>query len=87
MWKNIQTKRSLYETLTKENSLGINLYKNDSLLLCKIIQQIKTENEPLPAISSARPGFFYVNVAPQNIPLQNALADLGAKHTQNSYRI
>ena len=73
--------------LTKENSVGINQYTNDSLLLCKIIQQIKTENEPLPAISSVRPGFFYVNVAPQNIPLQNALADLGAKHTQNSYRI
>jgi UDP-4-amino-4,6-dideoxy-N-acetyl-beta-L-altrosamine N-acetyltransferase len=73
--------------LSQENSVGINLQTHDSNLLCKIIQQVRSENEPLPAISSVRPGFFYVNVAPQNTPLQNALTDLGAKLTQSSFRI
>ena len=73
--------------LTQENSVGINLQTNDSRLLCKIIQQVRSENEPLPAIPSVRPGFFYVNAASQNTLLQNALHDLGAKHTQNSFRI
>ena len=73
--------------LTQENSVGINLQTHDSNLLCKIIQQVRSENEPLPAIPSVRPGFFYVNAAPQNTLLQNALHDLGAKHTQNSFRI
>ena len=73
--------------LTQENSVGINLQTNDSRLLCKIIQQVRSENEPLPAIPSVRPGFFYVNAARQNTLLQNALHELGAKHTQNSFRI
>ena len=73
--------------LTQENSVGINLQTNDSRLLCKIIQQVRSENEPLPAIPSVRPGFFYVNAAPQNTLLQNSLHELGAKHTQNSFRI
>jgi hypothetical protein len=73
--------------LSQENSVGINLQTHDSNLLCKIIQQVRSENEPLPAIPSVRPGYFYVNVAPQNAALRFALDDLGAKLTQNSFRI
>lgn len=73
--------------LTQENSVGINLQTHDSNLLCKIIQQVRSKNEPLPAIPSVRPGYFYINVAPQNAALRFALDDLGAKLTQNSFRI
>lgn len=73
--------------LTQENSLGINLQTHDSNLLCKIIQQVRSKNKPLPSIPSVRPGYFYVNVAPHNAALRFALDDLGAKLTQNSFRI
>ena len=73
--------------LTDENSLGINLLTTDSGIFCQIIQQLKRNYEPLPAKPSVRPGFFYVNAAPENSCLKLALADMGAKHTQNSYRI
>ena len=70
----------------QENSVGINLQTHDSNLL-QNHQQVRSKNEPLPAIPSVRPGYFYVNVAPQNAALRFALDDLGAKLTQNSFRI
>ena len=73
--------------LSQENSVGINLQTLDSNLICKIIKQVMSKNEPLPAIPSVRPGYFYINVAPQNTALRFALDDLGAKLTQNSFRI
>lgn len=73
--------------LSLDNALGINLLTIDAEIFCQIIQQVKTDYEPLPAKPSVRPGFFHVNVAPENSVLKLALADIGAKHTQNSYRI
>jgi len=73
--------------LTNENALGINLQTNQAAAFLQIIQQVKNENVPLPPIASVRPGYFFVNVATKNIALKNALDDLGATKTQNSYRI
>ena len=73
--------------LSDDNAVGINLLTEDSDIFCQIINQVKKENEPLPGIPSVRPGFFFINAAPENGSLQSALSDLGAKHTQNSYRI
>ena len=73
--------------LTNENALGINLHTDNAASLIKIILQVKNAITPLPSIASVRPGYFYVNVAPQNALLKAALNDLGATETQNSYRI
>lgn len=73
--------------LTEENAVGINLLTIESDIFYQIIQQLKSNYEPLPAKPSVRPDFFYVNAAAENSALKLALADIGAKHTQNSYRI
>ena len=73
--------------LSKDNAIGMNLVTEDSDMFCKIVHKVKKENEPLPAIPSVRPNFFFINVAPKNNALHIALADLGAKHTQDTFRI
>ena len=73
--------------LTKENSVGINLTKDDSGLYLEVIEKIRAENQPLPEIPSMRPGFLFLNVAPGNRSLTHALEKLGAVKTQSSFRI
>ena len=73
--------------LTNDNAMGINLQTEDSKILGKVICKLREENNPLPEAPSVRPSYFFANVAPSNLALQQALADLGAQHTQNSYRI
>ena len=73
--------------LTDDNAIGINLIEEDQRIYFGILEKIIHENKPLPPIPSVRPKFFYVNVAPENFILKNALAKLGAKHTQCSYSV
>ena len=73
--------------LTNDNAIGINLIEEDQRIYYGILEKIIHENTPLPQIPSVRPKFFYVNVAPENLALKDALSKMGAKHTQCSYRI
>lgn len=73
--------------LTNENAIGVTLLYQDSEIYCQVIQVVRMQNDPLPPIPSVRPAYFFVNAAPENFPLQHALMDIGAKHTQNSYRV
>jgi RimJ/RimL family protein N-acetyltransferase len=73
--------------LTNDNAVGINLQTEDSAIFQQVITQVLERNNPLPGDPSVRPDFFYTNVAPGNSALQNALANLGAKYTQKSFRI
>ena len=73
--------------LTNENAIGVNLSGQNSEIYCQVIQVVKEQNDPLRPIPSVRPAYFFVNAAPENAPLQHALLDMGAKQTQNSYRV
>ena len=61
--------------LSEDNAVTQSLTE-DSDIFCQIINQVK----------KGLIGDLY-NAAPENGSLQSALSDLGAKHTQNSYRI
>ena len=73
--------------LTKENALGINLVTEESAIYRSALQKIIEENEPLPPIPSVRPEFLFVNVAPGNHALLDALSAMGTKLTQKTYRL
>jgi UDP-4-amino-4,6-dideoxy-N-acetyl-beta-L-altrosamine N-acetyltransferase len=73
--------------LSIDNALGIQLTADEPKSYQTVIEKIRSENRPLPAIPSVRPGFLYVNVAPDNRSLNQALLELGAKQTQSSFRL
>ena len=66
--------------LTKENALGIQLTADEPKSYQAVIEKIRSENHPLPAIPSVRPGFLYA-CPPDNRSLSKHF-ELGAKQTQ-----
>jgi len=73
--------------ITNENAVGINLSFDNTDFFKEIISWVTSENTPLPPIPSVRPSFFYINVAPTNDSLINAIDQMNGEVTQVSYKI
>jgi hypothetical protein len=71
--------------ITYENGIGINLKLEDISLHKEVITKTINEFTPLPPIPSVRPEFFFVNTAPTNTSLIEALECLGCKESQKTY--
>ena len=71
----------------RDNSLGINLitYEEKKVLWC--LEFIKKEFEPLSAIKSVTPPFFYLNVSPENTEMISLLKRAGHEQIQLSFRV
>ena len=74
--------------LTEQNTIGINIYDEiiDELLPI-ILNEIKSNFIPLPAVRSVRNGVFAVNVSPSNQNLVKAMEKFGYTPVQISYMI
>lgn len=74
--------------VTDQNTIGINIL-DDWIVksFSSVIEQIKSNLVPLPAIKSIRSEFFSINVAPSNVKLIEALERKGCVLAQLSYVI
>ena len=70
-----------------DNSIGIDLleYNNENVL--EVINYIKDNHQPLPAIKSVRRSEFFVNVAPENAEFLLTLKNLDKGEIQRSFAI
>lgn len=73
--------------ITRENGIGINLKVEEISIYQKVIARVTEEFDPLPAIPSVRPHFFFVNAPPSNTSLNQALEKLGYRVTQKTYKV
>jgi hypothetical protein len=72
--------------VSNENTIGINIIKNESLeLISSILDMVKKKHSPLPPIKSIRGSFFSVNVPPSNNFLINSLKKSGAELAQVTF--
>lgn len=72
--------------LTNENTLGINIVNSSvNEIIGLIVNFVKSNFEPLPAIPSVRNGRFTINVPPTNVELIDSLTCLGSELAQLTY--
>jgi|AntAceMinimDraft_12_1070368.scaffolds.fasta_scaffold04988_7 hypothetical protein len=74
--------------VTNQNTIGINI--NDDKLrrsMRFIIDKIKSEFEPLPAIKSIRAGHFSINTSPSNANFISALEAYGCRVSQVCFTV
>ena len=70
-----------------DNSIGINLIKQEMFVIKTILDFVKANFVPEPAIKSMIPNYFYCNISSKNIQLKNILEELNFQHLQISFRI
>lgn len=73
--------------LKADNSIGMNLLINDACLVLEVIDFIKQNHQPQPAVPSMVPPYFYINVSASNTEAQNAMTAAGLIPLQISYKI
>tara|TARA_B100000768_G_scaffold177471_1_gene191711 strand:- start:777 stop:1202 length:426 start_codon:yes stop_codon:yes gene_type:complete len=74
--------------ISKENTIGINFsVSTDYKFIEEVLNYVKANYSPLPAIKSIRGGAFSINVSPKNKTLITALEILKSKVVQISYSI
>ncbi|MEC8009621.1 MAG: hypothetical protein VX185_02535 [Pseudomonadota bacterium] len=73
--------------ILNDNCLGLNLVTITPEYVSACIEFIKNTYEPMPAIKSVRPGFFFVNVAPGNMALKQALEQLNSTLIQHTFAL
>lgn len=72
--------------ISNENTIGINIIKNENLdLISSILDMVNKKHSPLPPVKSIRGSFFSVNVPPSNKFLIESLKKLGAKLAQVTF--
>ena len=70
-----------------DNSVGINVTLQNKEILISILSFLKDNHYPNKVAASLIPPYFYVNVASDNIELQNLFERLDARALQVSYKI
>ena len=70
-----------------DNSIGLNLGIQNIELIEFIINYIRIEFKPEPAISSLVPSYFYFNISKSNLELQKIFNKLNINSFQVSYKI
>lgn len=72
--------------VSNENTIGINIIKNESVeLISSILDMVKKKHSPLPPVKSIRGSFFSINVPPSNKFLIKSLKKLGAEVAQVTF--
>jgi len=71
--------------LSKDNSIGIFLKRNDKKEVKYLIELILKEYKPLKPIKSVRGSYFHFNVNPDDKFLIKVLLDLRMKHIQSTF--
>lgn len=75
---------SLY--VKNDNSIGLNLQKNENYLVKSCLEFIKKNLKPNPSIPSMVPEYFFVNVSASNYELIKILKKLSLKQIQISFK-
>ena len=73
--------------ISKDNSLGIDLNKENLKHLKGVLDILFQKYKPLKSIPSVRSKEFFINVSDKNIPLQEALKKLKYVPIQISYQL
>ena len=68
----------------KNNCIGINLI-SDIHLFPTVVKLILKTHKPLKEIKSVRPSYFYINIAPDNIEIEDQLAKINAPKIQSTF--
>lgn len=76
---------SLY--IKDDNSIGLNLQKNENYLVKSCLKFIKKNFKPKPSIPSMVPEYFFVNVSASNNELIKILKKRSLKQIQISFKI
>ena len=88
-WYLISLKKSYIGSfyIKYDNSVGINITLQNQEILISILSFLKDNHSPSKVAASLITPYFYVNVASDNIELQNSLKRLDARALQVSYKI
>ena len=73
--------------IQNDNSIGLNLLTISLKIVKTILDYIKGEFEPLNAVASKIPSYFYINVAYSNAELKKILIKLDCIPIQTSYQL
>jgi len=70
-----------------DNSIGLNLVRQDKESLLEIIAFIRLNLQPKAQSPSLVPNYFYINTPQSNTDLQRLLGEIGLLPIQVSYRV
>jgi hypothetical protein len=70
-----------------DNSIGLNLVRQDKKTLLEIITFIRLNLKPKAESPSLIPRYFYINTPQSNSDLQRLLGEIGLLPIQVSYRV
>ena len=70
--------------IMKNNCIGINLI-SDIHLFPTLVKLILKTHKPLKEIKSVRPSYFYINIASDNIEIEDQLAKINAPKIQSTF--
>ena len=73
--------------LQHDNSVGLNLIDQDPVYVFEVMNFIKSNFEPQPAIPSTVAPYFYINVASSNVELKKILEQQNLIPLQTSFML
>ena len=70
-----------------DNSIGFNLIKQETFIIKNILDFVKANFVPEPAVKSMTPNYFYCNISSKNIELRNIFEKLNFQFLQISFKL